>query len=523
MFCDLVGSTEISQRLDPEDMRDVNRAFQDTCKTAIERYDGYVARYMGDGVLAYFGYPQAHEDDAERAVHTGLALIASVVSLGRTLGEIQGVRLDVRVGIATGAVVVGDLIGEGSSQENAVVGETPNLAARLQVLADINSVVVSPNTYQLSTGQFEYVDLGLHDVKGIAEPVNVWKALAPISSDSRFEATHGANLTNLVGRDHEVGMLLDRWSQARQGDGQVVIVSGEAGIGKSRLIETLKRRTREDQPNRLQLQCSPFHTNSALYPVVVHLEQMSGFTPEDSASARLDKLETLLKAAASDSFKQLALFASLLSIPLDERVPGLDVSAEQQKEETFAALLARVVDIAHTQPVLLLFEDMHWADPTTIELMDRLIERIERLPIMIAMTTRPEFSPPWTGRMDVTHLALNRLGRNAANEMVNKVTGGIQLPEALREHIVAKTDGIPLFVEEITNMVLESSLVRRQGNIYELTGSLADVEIPSTLHDSLMARERHVMDSNTRWYKTRRTPACSKKPDVPSTSELRPL
>ena len=396
--------------------------------------------------------------------------------------------MDIRIGIATGPVVVGDLIGEGASQESAVVGETPNLAARLQALADNNSVLVSPRTHELSAGQFEFVDLGKHELKGISAPVNAWKALAPVASESRFEATHRDNLTNLIGRDHEVGLLVERWSQAREGDGQVVIVSGEAGIGKSRLLEVLRRRTGDRNRARLQFQCSPFHINSAFYPVIVHLEQLAQFSPSDSPKTRLDKLEMLLKESLVDGADQLSLFANLLSIPSGGRCQALDLSPEQQKEETLEKLVARVESLAIQQPVLMLFEDMHWADPTTIELMDRLVERIQRVRLMVVITTRPEFVPPWTGQMDVTYLALNRLGRSAAGEMVSKVTGGYQLPEELTEHIVAKTDGIPLFVEELTKTVLESGLVKRIGDSYELTGPLSKVEIPSTLHDSLMAR-----------------------------------
>ena len=488
MFCDLVGSTELAQQLDPEDLREVNRVYQDACKVAIERYEGYVARYMGDGVLAYFGYPQAHEDDAERAIHAGLGLIEAMDDLKRTLGEAQGVDLDVRVGIATGPVVVGDLIGEGASQESAVVGETPNLAARLQTLADSNSVVVSPSTFELSTGQFEFLDLGEHQLKGIAEPISVWKALAPIASSSRFEASHRAHLTRLVGREHEVGLLLDRWSQAKEGDGQVVIVSGEAGIGKSRLIETLRLRSADDNPIRMRFQCSPFHANSSLYPVIVQLEQAMRFTADDPPATRLDKLEAMLGRSAEDAPERLVLFASLLSIPIEARYPPLELGPDQQKEKTLDALVARIEEITRQQTVLMLFEDMHWADPTTIELMDRLVERIIGISIMVVITNRPEFTPPWTGQMNVTFLTLNRLGRRPATEMVNRVAAGKVLPDDLREHIVSKTDGIPLFVEELTKTVLESDLVTQRGDTYELTGPLSTLEIPSTLHDSLMAR-----------------------------------
>ena len=363
MFCDLVGSTELSQQLDPEDLRDVNRAYQDACKAAIERYEGYVARYMGDGVLTYFGYPQAHEDDAERAIHAGLSVIVAMDELNETFGDKLGVRLGVRVGIATGPVVVGDLIGEGASQESAVVGETPNLAARLQGLASTNKVVIASSTYDLAGGSFEYKDLGSHEVKGIAELVQVWQVVAPSAAESRFEAQHRMGVTPLVGREHEIGLLMERWQYAKEGEGQVTLLSGEPGIGKSRVSEILRERAAKDDPIRLRYQCSPYHTNSVLHPVIEQLERAAGIKSEDSSKTRLEKLESLISQATQEIDVVVPLFASLLSIPVEGRYPPLEMTPERQKEATLDALVSQMEGLSQTRPVLLLFEDVQWAVP----------------------------------------------------------------------------------------------------------------------------------------------------------------
>ncbi len=482
MFCDLVGSTELSQKLDPEDLREVNRAYQDACKAAIERYEGYVARYMGDGVLAYFGYPQAHEDDAERAIHAGLGVVEAMAGLNTTIGNKQGIELGVRVGIATGAVVVGDLIGEGASQESAVVGETPNLAARLQTLASRNAVVVGPGTHELATGRFEYHDLGTQELKGIARPVHAWRVIALAAAESRFEAAHRKGLTPLVGREHEIGLLIERWEQAKEGDGQVVLLSGEAGIGKSRITETLRERTVTDDPVRLRYQCSPYHTNSALHPVIEQLERAARFDAEDSNESRLEKLEALLAQGAVDTERVAPLFAPLLSIPSAGRYAPLGMTPERQKEQTLEAVVAQLEGLSRSQPVLFIFEDAHWADPTSLELLELTIERVQSVPILAVLTYRPEFSSPWGDYTHVTSLTLNRFTRSLATTMVENVTGGKPLPDAVLEQIIEKTDGVPLFVEELTKSILESR--EEPGR----DSDMASHTIPATLQDSLMAR-----------------------------------
>ena len=488
MFCDLAGSTELSQQLDPEDLREINRAYQDACKTAIERYEGYVARYMGDGVLAYFGYPQAHEDDPERAIRAGLGVVESIVDLNASPRGGQDVELRVRVGIATGPVVVGDLIGEGASQESAVVGETPNLAARLQSLAADNAVVISPATHNLAGKRYECDDLGPHQLRGIARPVRAWRVIAPISAESRFAATHRAELTPLVGREHEIGLLCGRWSQAKEGDGQVVLLSGEAGIGKSRLTQILQERTAIDGPARLRYQCSPYYTNSALHPIIERLERVAGFAAEDSNERKCDKLESLLVQKTTDFETVVALFAVLLSIPSDGRYPPVEMTPERQKEATLDALVGQMEIVSHERPVLLIFEDAHWADPSSLELLELAIARAQHLCVMVVITFRPEFTSPWTGHTHVTSLTLNRFARGLALEMASKVTGDKLLPYEIQQQIIERTDGVPLFVEELTKTILESGSLREESDRYVLSGPMSEISIPMSLHDSLMER-----------------------------------
>jgi class 3 adenylate cyclase/predicted ATPase len=488
MFCDLAGSTELSQNLDPEDLREVNRAYQDSCKAAIERYEGYVARYMGDGVLAYFGYPQAHEDDVERAIHAGLTVVEAMKSLNETLGLQLEIELAVRIGIATGPVVVGDLIGEGASQENAVVGSTPNLAARLQSLASDNTVVIAPGSHDLVKGQFEYKSLGEHKLKGVAEAVRVRQVIGQTRAESRFAAAHREGVTSLVGREHEIGLMLDRWQQARKGDGQIVLLSGEAGIGKSRITEALRDYTAIDHPARLRYQCSPYHTHSALHPVIAQLEHAADINVEDENEVKLAKLDTLLGQSMQTIDAIAPLIATLLSIPTDSRNVSPGLTPERQREMTLEGLVSQVEGLCRQQTVLLIFEDAHWADPTSLEWLELVIERAQDIPIVVVITFRPEFQPPWSGYTHITSFNLNRFSSSLATTMVEKITGGIQLPAEVLEQILTKTDGVPLFVEELTKTILESGLLTEHLDQYVLSGPLGEVAVPTTLHDSLMAR-----------------------------------
>jgi class 3 adenylate cyclase/tetratricopeptide (TPR) repeat protein len=484
MFCDLAGSTALSARLDPEDMRQVIRAYQDACSGVVARYDGFVAKFMGDGILAYFGFPRAHEDDAERAVRAGLEIACVVGMLETPARE----KLSVRIGIATGLVVVGDLVGHGTAQEQAVVGDTPNLAARLQALAEPDSVVVSAATRRLLGDRFTLRDLGRHTVKGLAEPVEAWIAEGVSSSESRFEAAHRARLPGFVGREAESVLLRERQRRAWQGEGQIALISGEAGIGKSCFCRWLTEQVADEPHTGLRYQCSPFHRDSALHPFVQQLERAAQIAPNESPERKLDKLEAILGLAAARTQEIAPLIASLLSIPLGARYPPLGLSPALQRRQTLAALLDQMEGLARQNPVLMLFEDAHWADATSLELLNLAIERIRRLPVLLLITFRPEFEAPWKGLPDVATAALGRLDRNQSEMLVERVTGGRQLPAEVMAQIVAKTDGVPLFVEELTKNVLESGLLIEDGECYRLDGPLPPLAIPSTLQDSLMAR-----------------------------------
>jgi class 3 adenylate cyclase/predicted ATPase len=484
LFCDLVGSTELAARLDPEDMGGVIRAYQDSSAGVIARFDGYVAKFMGDGVLAYFGYPRAHENEAERAVRAGLALTEAIGKLISPAGE----PLAARVGIATGLVVVGDLVGAGAAREQAVVGQTPNLAARLQSLAAPGGVVISRRTRRLVGRIFELTDLGPQRLKGFTEPVGAWRVVGIGAAESRFEAMHDAALMPLVGREHELGLLLDRWELAKSGEGQVVLLSGEPGIGKSRITRALFERLTSEPILRLRYYCSPYHVSSAFSPVIAQLERAAGFRPEDTAEVKLDKVEALLAEADPDPAGIVPLIAALLSLPTGPHLPPVQLSPAAQKAQTLGALLGQLVGLAQRQPVLLLLEDAHWIDPTTSELFGLIIDRLQRLPVLLLITFRPEFTPPWPGYAHVTSLTLSRLGQHQGAAMVERLTGTKSLPAEVLQQILLKTDGVPLFVEELTKTVLDSGLLVDAGDHFELSGPLPPLAIPATLHDSLMAR-----------------------------------
>jgi class 3 adenylate cyclase/tetratricopeptide (TPR) repeat protein len=484
MICDLVGSTALSTRLDPEEMSGVIDAYHAACARIVQAYDGFLGDFRGDGIVTYFGYPRAHEDDAERTVRAALDMVAAVASLETAAAE----PLAVRIGIATGLVVVGDLGGKGALWKNALIGETPNLAARLQTLAEPGTIVVGASTRRLLGDLFRLRDLGSHEMKGIAEPVAAWAVEGASTSESRFEAVRAAGLTDLIGREEEINFLLERQRLAWKGEGQIILISGDPGIGKSRLAAALAERIAEERYARLRYQCSAYHSNSALHPFIANLERTARFKADDTPGQRLDKLEALLAKEGSAVEAVAPLFAALLSIPTGDRYPPLVLSPTQQRRRTLAALLDQIESLARRQPILLSFEDAHWADATSLELLDLTVERVRQLPVLALFTFRSEFDPPWVGLPHVGTLTLGRLDHDDVETMVARVTGGRPLPAEVMKQIVAKTDGNPLFVEELTKAVLETGILVEDGDGYQLNGPLPPLAIPETLQDSLMAR-----------------------------------
>ena len=482
MFCDLVGSTALSARLDPEDVREVIGSYHRCCANLVERNGGFVAKYMGDGVLAYFGYPQAHEHDAERAVRAGLAIVEEAPKLVTAAGS----PLYVRVGIATGLVVVGDLIGSGEAQERGIVGETPNLAARLQALAEPNMVVIADSTRKLLGNLFELQDLGAKDLKGVTGPARAWAALRASSVESRFDALHTTGLTALVGREEEFASLQRRWSRAKTGQGQVVLLSGEAGIGKSRLTAALLERLAGEPHTRLRYFCSPQHTDSAFYPIIRQMERAAGLSRHDAPQARLDKLDVVL-VHTSTSMQDSALFAEMLSLANDGRYPPLNLAPQQRRQRTLEALMLQLAGLGRQHPVLMIVEDAHRVDPTSLEVFGRAVDQIKTLPVLLIITFRPEFAAQWVGKSHVTSLTLNRLGEREAAAIIARVVGSKALPPDVMAEIVDRTDGIPLFVEEMTKAVLEA---QGEGEARRTIAVIPSptLSVPASLHASLMAR-----------------------------------
>ncbi|MBV8739590.1 MAG: AAA family ATPase [Alphaproteobacteria bacterium] len=481
MFCDLVGSTSLASQLDPEDLREVIAAYHHAVADVVRSLDGFVAKYMGDGVLIYFGYPQAREDEAERAVMAGLNLVTAVAALNTN----PGVRLACRVGIATGLVVVGDLLGTGSAQEQAVVGETPNLAARLQSLAEPDTVLVDARTHRLVGDLFEQRSLGALAIKGFAGRQRVWQMVGRSRVLSRFEALR-SRATPLVGREEDVELLRRRWQQAEGGEGQVVLIAGEAGIGKSRLTAALFEELASALHMRLRYFCSPHHTDSALYPIIGQLEHAAGFEPNEPLSANLDKLDSLLSQVLTPA-EDRALIAELLSLDgTDRGYPALDLTPQIRKERTFNALVWQLEALAHHRPVLMVFEDVHWIDPTSLELLDRIVERLRALPVLLLVTFRPEFAAPWIGQPHVTALTLRRLSARASATLAGYVSGNHGLAAELLVEIVGRADGVPLFLEELTKAVVEAGPGEDEDFVAAVPS--ASAAIPATLHASLAAR-----------------------------------
>lgn len=485
MFCDLVGSSALSARLDPEDLRAVIGTYLACIAEIITQEGGVIARYMGDGVLAYFGFPQAHEDDAEQAILAGLALVNAVANLKTDIGT----ALTVRVGIATGTVVVGDLTGEGAAKEEAVIGETPNLAARLQALAMPGTLLICESTRRLTEGNFEYRNVGPAMLKGWPEPLPAWEVLGASGVESRFEAQHKTTLKPPIGRDEEIDLLLRRWRNAAGGEGSAVVLIGEPGIGKSHIALALEERLKETGPHiAMHFFCSAHHTSSTLYPFIRQLERAAGFERTDSPDAKFAKLEALLVQSGAAAEQIVPPLANLLSLPAGSRYQLPELSPQRRKEITLAALLMQLNALAARQPVFVSFEDAHWADPTSLELLTLTLEKVLQLRVLVLITARPEFTPPWPGQAHVTTLSLTRLSRRSGAALIERVTGGKTLPQEVMDQILVRTDGVPLFVEELTKTVLETGLLEERDGRYILNRPLPPMAIPTTLHASLVAR-----------------------------------
>jgi class 3 adenylate cyclase/tetratricopeptide (TPR) repeat protein len=483
MFCELAGSAALSARLDPEEMWRVIGSYHACIGEVVDRHHGMIARYMDDGVLAYFGYPRAQEDDAEQAVRAALALVDAVANLETNVDA----ALQVRIGIATGTVVVSELLVDETPAEQAVVGETPNLAARLQTLAEAGTVLICPQTHRLTGGHFDYRDLGALALKGWAEPVQVWQVLGPSGVESRFEAMHKTKLPPLFGREEEIELLLRRWRHATQGEGRVVLLTGEPGIGKSHIALALGERLQGEPHIALRYFCSAHHTNSALFPFIGQIERAGGFERSDSVTEKLSKLDTLVAQSTIDP-ERVAVLANLLALPAGDHFRLQELSPQKRKEKTFAALLAQLDGLAARRPVFMIFEDIHWIDPTSLELLAATVEHVPQLRVLLLITTRSEFTPPWPSYPHTTTIPLTRLDRRAGAALVERVTSGKKLPKEVTDEILARTDGVPLFIEELTKTVLESGLLQERDGQYVLERPLPPLAIPTTLHASLMAR-----------------------------------
>jgi class 3 adenylate cyclase/tetratricopeptide (TPR) repeat protein len=493
MFCDLVDSTQLSSQLDPEEYRDVVRAYQSACTEVIQRYEGHIAQLLGDGLLIYFGYPQAHEDDALRAVHTGLRILEAMGDLNQELQQAKGIHLAIRVGVHTGLVVVGEMGGAGR-QEQLALGETPNIAARIQGLAEPNTLMISTDTYRLIQGYFECKDLGAQSLRGVTESMRVYHVLRESGATSRLDVAQPRGLTPLVGRESEVTLLLERWEQVKAGHGQVVLLTGDAGIGKSRLVQMLKEHVANQPYTCWECRSFSYFENAALFPLTDLFQRLLQFQAEDTPDEKLGKLEQTLSQYRLPLEESVQLFAPLFSLPIPEdRYPALNVSPQRQRQKTLETFVAILLELAERQPVLLIVEDLHWTDPTTLELLNLVLDQTPTAALLTVLTCRPTFQPSWTHRSYLTEVSVTRLAQPQVERMIQRVAGGKTLPPEVCQQIIAKTDGVPLFVEEMTKAILESGALKEVDGYYKLTGSFSTFAIPATLQDSLMARLDRLM------------------------------
>jgi class 3 adenylate cyclase len=493
MFCDLVDSTKLSSQLDPEEYRDVVRAYQNACTEVIQRYDGHIAQLLGDGLLIYFGYPQAHEDDAQRAVRTGLGILDVMGDLNQRLQRERGLYLGVHIGMHTGLVVVGEM-GDHGRQEQLALGETPNITARIEGLAAPNTIAMSEVTYQLIQGYFECQDLGAQTLRGVAEPLNVYRVLRESGAQGRLDIASARGLTPLVGREQEVGLLLERWAQVKAGHGQVVLLTGEAGIGKSRLVQMLKEHVANEPHTRWECRSSPYFEHTALFPLTDLFQRLFQFHAEDTPDQRLGQLEHALSQYRLPVQESVPLFAPVLSLPLPEhRYPPLNLSPQRQRQKTLETVVAILLELAERHPVLFILEDLHWTDPSTLECINLLLDQTPTASMLVLLTCRPHFQPAWHHRSYLTEMTLSHLSHAQVEQIVTGMTDGKTFPAAVLQQILAKTDGVPLFAEEMTKAILESGQLKALDGHYELIGSLSTFAIPATLQDSLMARLDRLM------------------------------
>jgi class 3 adenylate cyclase len=493
MFCDLVDSTKLASHFDPEDWRDVVRAYQRVCIDVIQRYEGHIAQLLGDGLLVYLGYPQAHEDDAQRAVRTGLGMLAALGALNQELQHAKGIQLTIRVGVHTGLVVVGEMGGAGR-QEQLALGEVPNIASRIEGLAAPNTVAISEATYRLVQGYFGCQDLGAQTLRGVAEPLHVYRVLQESGARGRLDVAVTRGLTPLVGREPEVTLLLERWEQAKSAQGQVILLSGDAGIGKSRLVQTLKDHVAHEPHTRWECRSVPYYQNTALYPLTELFQRTLQGQQEETPDATLEKLEQALSQYRLPLEETVPLFAPLLSLPLpDNRFPSLNLSPQRQRQKTLEIIVAILLELAERQPVLFILEDLHWTDPSTLECINLLLDQTPTASLLVLLTCRPHFQPAWHHRSYLTEMTLSHLSPAQVEQIVTGMTNGKTFPTEVLQQILAKTDGVPLFVEEMTKAILESGSLKDVDHHYALTGSLSTFAIPATLQDSLIARLDRLM------------------------------
>jgi class 3 adenylate cyclase/energy-coupling factor transporter ATP-binding protein EcfA2 len=488
MFCDLVESTKLSSQLDPEEYREVVRAYQSACTDVIQRYDGHIAQLLGDGLLVYFGYPQAHEDDAHRAVHTGLGILEAVEALNTRLEPAKGITLAVRLGIHTGLVVVGEMGGEGR-YESLALGEVPNVCSRIEGLAAPNTIAMSEATYRIVEGYFTSESLGEPTLRGVSQPLKLYRVLEASGAISRLEVAQPRGLTPLVGRESEVTLLLERWEQVKAGQGHVVLLTGDAGIGKSRLVQMLKEHIAQEPHTRWECRSAEYYQNTALFPLTDLFQRLLQFQTEDTPDEKLTQLERTLSQYRLPLEESVQLFAPLLSLPIPEnRYPPLNLSPQRQRQKTLETIVAILLELAERQPVLFILEDLHWTDPTTLELLNLLIDQTPTASLLVLLTCRPSFQPDWHHRSYITEMTVNRLSHAQVEQIVKRIADGKTLPPEVLAQIVEKTDGVPLFIEELTKAVLEAGTLQDVDGQYVITGTLSSFAIPATLQDSLMAR-----------------------------------